>query len=102
MNKELKKLLKQKITIYAWVSGDDHNDYTWAATGTDAAARIEGSDVTIRNNEGIEVLSTCQICVDGTVAIGLKDKITSTPEILKINAEPDENGVIDHKWIYTR
>jgi hypothetical protein len=77
-------------------------------TITTIACRIEHKNILIRNALGQETLSSCQIYCDGSTVIDIKDKITSTdfdvdyPEILAINSNPDENGDIDHKLVYTK
>lgn len=84
-----------------------HVSYSWQ-TIVAFAARVEFTNTLIRNNEGQEVVSTCQIYCDGTVVIDERDKITISgtlvvyPEILKIAHNPDENGAIDHHVIYTK
>lgn len=108
MDAELLALCNQTVTRYAFASYDDHNDFTWSATAVTFKARVEFSNVLIRNAEGQEVLSTCQIYCNGNTTIDLRDKITISgttvtyPEIVAIAENPDEFGVIDHKVIYTK
>jgi len=84
-----------------------HVTYTYS-TVTSYLARIENYDKLIRNAQGQEVLSTCQVYCDNDVVIDLRDKITSTefavtyPEILRIDRNPDETGALDHIVIYTK
>ena len=108
MDQELLNLCKQIVTRYAYTSTDKNNDYTWSATSTTFLARVEFNNQLIRDVNGQETLSTCQIYCNGTTTIDTRDKITYTgaiptyPEILKIESQPDENGAIYYKCIYTR
>ena len=109
MDAELLALCKQTVSRYAYSSSNRYNDYTWSATVSSTfLARIEHKNVLVRDALGQEVLSTCQIYCDGGTVIDPKDKITADdfyvdyPEIAAIDSNPDENGDIDHKVIYTK
>ena len=81
--------------------------YSWQ-TITTFLARAQFKNVLIRGVDGHESLSTCQIYCDN-VTINERDKISITtgttvtyPEILSIEINVDEFGIIDHKVIYTK
>lgn len=84
-----------------------HVTYSWQTVQT-FLARIEEQNRLIINDIGQEMLSTCQIYCDNDVVITTKYKITSThfkvmyPEILKIDSNPNEFGVLDHIVVYTK
>jgi len=100
-------LLKRRAGSTIPTGSTVHCSYSWQ-TITTIAARVEFTNVLIRNSEGQEVVSTCQIYCNGDTVIDLRDKITISgttvtyPEILAIAENPDENGVIDHKVIFTK
>ena len=106
MDKELGILLQQTITKYPYVSKDDHNDYTWSPTGATFAGRVEYRNKLIRDINGQESISTCQIYCNGDTSIDTRDKITAVgliptyPEILQVERQPDEYGAIYYTCIY--
>lgn len=183
MDAELLELCQQTITRYAFISYDDHNDFSWQTDVTNASvvlinlvgvvlqpnivvgtvvvtdttpddpviyvidddytvdyitgeivrtadssitsgesllvsyswqtittfkARVEYKNTLVRNKLGQELVSTCCIYCDGTVDIEERDMIevpgssVQSPEIFVIVCNPDENGAIDHKVIYTK
>ena len=108
MDAELLALCKQSVSRYAFTSYDVNNDFSWSATATTFAARIEYVNKLIRDINGQESLSTCQIYANGDTIISERDKIYIAgatvlyPEILAIEKNPDENGVMDHIVIYTK
>ena len=108
MDKDLKSLLKQTVTNFAFLSYDDHNDFTWTGTGATFTGRVEYFNKLIRDKDGQEQISTCQIYCDGNVIIDTRDKITATglvpiyPEILQVERQPDETGNVYYACIYTK
>lgn len=83
-----------------------HLSYSWQ-TITIVACRIEYYNKLIRDKDGQETVSTCQIYCDYNT-MNEKDKIILSgtsridPEIVSIQHNPDEFGNIDHMVIYTR
>jgi hypothetical protein len=107
MDAELLALCNQTVYKYAFLNYDDHNDFTWDNNFSTFRARVEFTNKLIRDQNGQEIVSTCQIYCNGDVTIDERDKIKvaglkADPEILSIQQNPDENGNIDHKVIYTR
>ena len=108
MDKELLILCKQTITCYAYISHDDHNDYTWSTIPTSFLGRVEFINKIIRDKDGQETISTCTIYCNSDTVIDERDRISYAgakvlyPEILNIAKNPDEYGNIDHFVIYTK
>jgi hypothetical protein len=109
LDKELKNLLEQTVTLYPYLSRDEHNDYVWNMLGfTTFKGRIELTNILVRDRMGQETLSTCRIYCDSDTVIDYRDKIsapefaTQYPEILKIDLMPDETGKLYYKCIYTK
>ena len=81
-------------------------DYSWRTVSV-VNCRIEYYNKLIRDKDGQETVSTCQIYCDYN-SMSEKDKIILSgtsridPEILSIQYNPDEFGEIDHMVIYTR
>ncbi|MBW2561268.1 MAG: hypothetical protein JRE40_10505 [Deltaproteobacteria bacterium] len=59
----------------------------------------------VRDRAGQEVVSTAQVYLDGSVDVGIQDRITlpdgSQPVILSIEVLPDETGSTHHKVVNT-
>jgi len=106
MDNEFLNLLKQTINIYAFVSYNFHNDFTWSSSPISVPSRVQELNKIIRDKAGQEAVSTCQIYVDGSTTIDPRDRIIlpdgTYPEILAIKPEIDEFGNIYAKIIYTR
>jgi len=109
MDAELLALCNQTVTRYPFLRYDEHNDFKWDMVNfVTFKARIEFSNKLVRNQQGQEIVSTCQIYCNGDTAIDIRDKITADgltkadPEIIMIQQNPDETGAIDHKVIFTR
>lgn len=108
MDAELLALCNQVVTRYAFVSYDDHNDFTWNSIGTIFLGRVEFVNELIRNKDGQEAFSTARIYCDHLIVLDTRDKLTfdgmptyaKYPEILKIEKEPDETGEIYYQCIY--
>jgi hypothetical protein len=47
MHPELKKLCKQTVTRYAYITRDDHNDYVWTTTVTDQDVVLTGTTAVV-------------------------------------------------------
>jgi len=108
MDAALLALCNQTVTRTPFLKYDEHNDFEWDTDNpTTFVARIEFSNKLVRDQQGQEIVSTCQIYCNGDVVIDERDKISATglradPEIIAIQQNPDENGNIDHKVIFTR
>ena len=108
MDAELLALCNQVVTRYAFLSYDDHNDFTWSATGTTFNARIEFKNELIRDKDGQEACTVAQLYCNGDITLDTRDKLTFVgmptysqyPEILKIEKEPDEDGSIYYICVY--
>lgn len=108
MDAALLALCNQMVTRIPFLGYDSHNDFEWdTANPTEFRARIEFSNKLVRDQQGQEIISTCQIYCNGDVIIDERDKISAAglradPEIIAIQQNPDETGAIDHKVIFTR
>ena len=105
MDKQLKGLLGETLVINAASSHNFNDEITVSGTSVSVSCRIQRKIKVISDQEGKQIVSTCQIFVDGGVSIGAEDKITlpggSTPKILGIFSSPDEFGETYYKCIYT-
>lgn len=105
MDYALKQLLKESLSIYAFSSRNSDNEFTYAASATTVACRIQHRRVVIQTDEARQVMSTTQIYVDGATSIGANDKIVlpdgTIPKIMAIYKTPDETGAAYYKCIYT-
>lgn len=104
MDKELKALLAQTITIHPYKLTNKYNEHEYNSSATEYC-RIEKNNKVITNSNGDNVLSNCQIFVDGSVNIDYRSKIVlpdgTEPGIIAIQDEPDEHGISYYKCIYT-
>lgn len=105
MHYELRKLLKQILLVNAFSSRNANDEYLYSATTVSVACRIQLKNVVIRDAQGKEVISSCQIYVNGDAVIATNSKITlpdgTKPLILAITTGTDELGTAYHKVIYT-
>ena len=106
MDKELKSFLRTDLIIIAWVSTNFHNDFVYSnMSKTVKCFPIENRKL-IRDKNGQESWSTCQIIIDKNVKIDEKDRIIlpdgRMPEIIIITPHYDENGNYYHKTIFTK
>ena len=105
MDKALLDTLNQSITVNAYASKNDANEFTYAVGSSSVDCRIQQEIKVIIDEFGREAVSSCQIYVDGTSTITKNDKITlpdsTIPQILAIYSTPDELGVNYYRCIYT-
>jgi hypothetical protein len=107
MESEFTEMMNQTLTVEPFVSADSHNDYTWDEESPETcSARIQESNKFIRDKTGVQVLSTVQIYPDGSITIGVLDRITlpdgTQPEIIKVANEVDEYGNLHHQVVFTK
>jgi len=83
-----------------------HVSYSWQTIST-FLARVEYDNIVIRESNGQQFISTCQIYAEQILDLDERDKLTlpvgtlvSQPEIKHIAHNPDEFGNIDHIVIY--
>lgn len=83
-----------------------HVTYSWQTIST-FLARVEYDNIVLREANGQQFVSTCQIYAEEIADLDERDKLTlptgtlvSQPEIKHIQHNPDENGVIDHVVIF--
>jgi len=104
VDNELKKLLQETVTIAPYSSRNDDNEFSYG-TGVSVACRLQHKKVVIPSDTGRDVISSCQIYVDGTTTVSTNSKITLasgvSPVILAIYDTPDENGETYYRCIYT-
>lgn len=97
-------MLKQDIIIKPYLTTNKYNEDTYGTLVTEKC-RIEKHNKLVTNEKGEEVLSSCQIIVDGTSSVTIKSNITlpdgTSPDIISLEDNPDENGVSYYKCIYT-
>lgn len=105
MDKQLKKLLKQSITIEPFTSEDRYGAPTYGAAGSHAA-RVRGETKIVRTASGEEKVSRVAIWLDSDVTITSKDRITlpadfevTQPPILAIEEYPGEKGTIEFRKV---
>jgi hypothetical protein len=100
----LKQLLKQTVQIAPYVSRNFNNEFTYG-TNVSVASRIENDTKVIKNVDGRDVVSSCQIYVDGSTIVNVNSRVTlpdgGTPRIINIQEMPDETGNIYYKCIFT-
>jgi len=69
------------------------------------SAFVQHKTKLVRDRTGQEVVSTAQVYLDGSVDVGIQDRITlpegSQPVILSIEVLPDETGSTHHKVVNT-
>lgn len=97
-------LLNQMITIAPATGLDSEGMRTYGAA-VSSAALVIGKQKMVRDAQGHDAVSSVQVYVDGTVLVTAESRITlpdgTQPVILAVSSYPDENGVIDHKVVYT-
>lgn len=83
-----------------------HVSYSWQTIST-FLARVEYDNIVLREQNGQQFVSTCQIYTEQIDDLNERDKLTlptgtlvSQPEIKHIAHNPDEDGNIDHIVIY--
>lgn len=104
MDYELKKLLKETVSIKPLSSINAYNEPTFGSA-VSVACRIQQKVMVIFDSEGKETVSHTQIFVNGDTVVTVDSQITlpagTTPRILQITQSPDETGAAYFKCIYT-
>lgn len=110
MDKALKKLLKQTVTIETFAGRNDANEFTYNPP-VNYACRIEKNFQLIKTLEDRDVVSDTQIYVDGDTDLGSGEDVNvnfrvtlpdgEQPEVLNVQSYPDETGQTYYKCIWT-
>ena len=104
MDNELKKLLQETVTIAPYSSRNDDNEFSYGTPVT-VDCRVQHKRVVIPSDTGRDVISSCQIYVDGSTVVSANSKVTLasgvSPQILAVYDTPDETGATYYKCIYT-
>lgn len=96
---EFLDFMADTVTIYAWTGQSVSGVPSYSVSGTTYTCRVELANHLIVDAQGREVLARGRIIMGTTTTIGIKDKIVlpaeyipTSPPILAVNVEPDENG----------
>ena len=102
---ELDELLPHTITVGALASfsADGYGTPTFSAASS-YAARVVGKQTLVDTFRGTEELTKTVVYVNATSTFGPSDQITlpdgSTPELLAVEAYPDEDGLHHQKLMF--
>ena len=104
MHPALRSMLTETIIHAAYVGRDAYGVSTFTSPVTHKA-RIEYVTRRFRNVAGDEMMSRAIVYVDGTVVVGLQDKMTlsdgTSPKIQRVDMWTDPmTGQTDHRKIY--
>jgi hypothetical protein len=99
-----KRWLRQSLTVYPYEGLNVYGERLVGGAIT-VPCRLAQSNKRIISNQGNEVISTCQITVDGAASTVANDKIAlpdgTTPTILTIQYGLSPSGATYAKVIYT-
>jgi len=94
----------QTVTIEPFTGVNAYGEPQYGAAA-DYQAYVQYKTKLVRNAAGQETVSTAQVYLDGSVNVGIQDRIAlpdgSQPVILSIEALPDETGSTHHKVVNT-
>jgi hypothetical protein len=104
MDAALLTLLNQHVTIEPVASLDGYGQQGFG-TGVVVDCLIVQKNNVVRDAQGVEVVSSTQLWLDGTVSVTAQDRLTlpdgSHPVILAVQSMPDIDGTIHHKVVFT-
>lgn len=95
---------KQTVTIEPFIGVNAYAEPQYGVP-VQYSAFVQRKTKLVRDRTGREVVSTAQVYLDGTVNIGVQDRITlpdgSQPIVLSVEVLPDETGAIHHRVVNT-
>jgi len=95
---------KQTVTIEPFIGVNAYAEPQYGLPAT-YPAFVQRKTKLVRDRTGREVVSTAQMYLDGTVSVGVQDRITlpdgSQPVILSVEVLPDETGATHHVVVNT-
>ncbi|MBC7340893.1 MAG: hypothetical protein H5U02_00305 [Clostridia bacterium] len=93
---------KQTVTVEPFSGTNAYSEPVYGAPVT-YSAFVQRKTKLVRDRTGREVVSTAQVYLDGSVNVGVQDRITlpdgSQPVVLSVEVLPDETGSAHHKVV---
>lgn len=104
MERDFFDFFKQTVTVEPYTGQNQYAEPTYGAS-VQYSAFVQRKTKLVRDRAGREVVSMAQVYLDGSVNVGVQDRITlpdgSQPVILSVEDLPDETGVSHHKVVNT-
>jgi len=104
LEQDFLKWFNQIVTIEPFTGVNAYGEPQYGAA-VQYSAFVQRKTKLVRDRMGQEVVSTAQVYLDGSVDVGIQDRITlpdgSQPVILSIEALSDETGNTHHKVVNT-
>ncbi len=95
---------KQTVTVESYLGNNAYGEPQYG-TPVQCPAFVQRKIKLVRDRTGREVVSTAQVYLDGSVNVGVQDRITlpdgNQPVILSVEALPDETGGTHHLVVNT-
>ncbi|MBC7340955.1 MAG: hypothetical protein H5U02_00615 [Clostridia bacterium] len=104
MERDFLAWLKETVLVEKFSGRDKYARPSYAAP-VSYPCRIQRKVKLVRDAQGAEVVSTCQIYLDGGADVGVEDRITlpdgSRPPIVNVAVAKDEKGMPHYVEVQT-
>jgi len=104
LERDFLEWFNQTVTIEPFAGVNVYGEPQYGAA-VQYSAFVQHRTRLVRDRTGQGIISTAQVYLDGSVNVGIQDRITlpdgSQPTILSIEALPDETGSTHHKVVNT-